>query len=100
MAEQRKDLKSMTLEELEDEMARMGEKSFRARQMYRWAHEKLARGFDEMTDLSASFREECKERYEYVCLEPVRIQESALDGTRKYLFRLGDGNLVESVRMQ
>ena len=98
--EQKKDIKSLPLEQLEAEIAALGEKPFRAKQMYQWMHVKLARSFDEMTDLSKGLREKCKEIYSYTCLEPVKIQESKLDGTRKYLFRLSDGNLVESVWMK
>ena len=78
----------------------MGEKAFRAKQMYEWMHVKLARSFDEMTNLSAKFREQCKEKYEYTCVKPVRIQESKIDGTKKFYFELSDGNVVESVWMQ
>ncbi len=97
---QKKDIKSMTVPELEEEFSAMGEKPFRARQAYQWMHQKLARGFAEMTDLSAALREKCRETFRYTCLETVRMQESAADGTRKYLFRLEDGSLVESVLMK
>lgn len=96
----KKDIKSLNLEELKVELESMGEKAFRAKQMYEWMHVKLARSFDEMTSLSAKFREQCKEKYEYTCVKPVRIQESKLDGTKKFLFELSDGNVVESVWMQ
>ncbi len=94
------DIKSLRLEELKEEFARMGEKAFRAGQMYQWMHQKLARSFDEMTNLSKDFREKCKQAYEYTSLELLQVQESKLDGTRKYLFRLHDGNVVESVWMK
>ena len=92
--------KKAILEELKTELESMGEKAFRAKQMYEWMHVKLARSFDEMTNLSAKFREQCKEKYEYTCVKPVRIQESKIDGTKKFLFELSDGNVVESVWMQ
>ena len=94
------DIKSLRLEELKEEFAQMGEKAFRAGQMYQWMHQKLARSFDEMTNLSKDFREKCKQVYEYTSLELLQVQESRLDGTRKYLFRLYDGNVVESVWMK
>ena len=72
----KKDIKSLNLEELKTELESMGEKAFRAKQMYEWMHVKLVRSFDEMTNLSAKFREQCKEKYEYTCVNPVRIQES------------------------
>ena len=96
----KKDIKSLNLEELKTELESMGEKAFRAKQMYEWMHVKLVRSFDEMTNLSAKFREQCKEKYEYTCVNPVRIQESKIDGTKKFLFELSDGNVVESVWMQ
>lgn len=96
----KKDIKSMTLPQLEEELTAAGEKAFRARQLYQWMHVKLARDFGEMTNLSRNLREKCAELYSYTCLETVQVQESAVDGTRKYLFRLGDGNLVESVWMK
>ena len=94
------DIKSLTLEELKTEMERLGEKSFRARQLYQWMHQKLARSFDEMTNLSAALRKKLAEDYTLTALKMVRMQESALDGTRKYLFELEDGSLVESVWMK
>lgn len=95
-----KDIKSLTLEELKTEMERMGEKSFRAKQLYEWMHVKLVRSFDEMTNLPRSLRERCEREYDFTAVKQVRMQESAIDGTRKYLFELGDGKLVESVWMK
>lgn len=96
----RTDIKSLTLEELVEELGKYGEKAFRAKQMYEWMHVKLAKDFSEMTNLSKAFREQCRERYAYTSLEPVQVQESRLDGTKKFLFRLSDGNMVESVWMR
>lgn len=97
---EKKDVKSMTLPELEEELKNAGEKAFRARQMYEWVHRKLVRDFDEMTNLSKSFREFCRERYFLTALIPVQVQESKIDGTKKFLFELADGNVVESVWMK
>ena len=97
---EKKDIKSMTLPELEEEIVGMGEKRFRAGQIYGWMHGKLARGFGEMTNLSRELRKKCEERFSYTDLEVVRIQESGIDGTRKFLFGLSDGNVVESVWMK
>lgn len=94
------DIKSMTLEELKEELKQKNLPAFRATQIYQWMHQKLATGFHDMTNLSKDLRKELEATYEYVCLEPIRIQESELDGTKKYLFRLSDGNLVESVFMR
>lgn len=93
-------MKSLSLKELTEELARYGEKPFRAKQMYEWMHVKLARDFEEMTNLSKAFREQCGQRYRYTALEAVQIQESQMDGTKKFLFRLADGNMVESVWMR
>ena len=93
------DIKSLSFEELNNEIKDLGEKSFRAKQIYDWLHVKLVRSFDEMTNLSQDFRNKLKERYSLTALEIVRVQESKIDGTRKYLFKLADGNLIESVWM-
>lgn len=94
------DIKSMTLEELKTEMERMGEKSFRAAQLYDWMHCKLASGYDDMTNIPLSLRNKLESEYPYVSLTPVEVQESRLDGTKKFLFALSDGNVVESVWMK
>ena len=97
---QKTDVKSLPLSDLKKELESRGEKAFRAKQMYEWMHRKLARGFDEMTNLSKDFREKCKEWYSYTALQAVRVQESKIDGTKKFLFALADGNVVESVWMK
>ena len=100
MMEEKTDIKSLTLEELTAELKNRGEKAFRAKQMYEWMHKKAARDFEEMSNLSKTFREQCKEWYQYTSLNAVQVQQSALDGTRKFLFELADGNVVESVWMK
>ncbi len=95
-----KDIKSLTLEELKAEMAVIGEKPFRAVQLYEWMHRKLSRGFAEMSNIPMAMKEKCGENYTYTALRTVSVQESAVDGTKKYLFALGDGNMVESVWMR
>ncbi len=90
----------MTLEELKKEMAVLGEKPFRAAQLYDWMHVKLAAGYSEMSNLSKAFREKLEADYPYTSLQTVQVQESKLDGTRKFLFGLSDGNVVESVWMK
>lgn len=94
------DIKSLTLEELRRELAGHGEKPFRADQLYQWMHEKLAENFTAMTNLPKAFREWLETEYEYVTLEIVEVQRSKLDGTCKYLFRLPDGHVIESVLMR
>jgi len=96
----KQDIKSMTLNELCDAVVSLGEKAFRAKQIYRWLHVKLVTGFDEMTNLSSAFREKLAENFVLTALVPIEEHISKLDGTRKYLFDLGDGNLIESVWME
>ena len=96
----KKDIKSLNLEELKTELESMGEKAFRAKQMYEWMHVKLARSFDEMTNLSKPLRAKLDGIYEITAPEVARKQVSQKDGTIKYLWRLSDGNCVESVVMQ
>lgn len=97
---EKKDIKSMPLAQLTEELSAMGEPPYRARQMYRWMHVRLAEGFEEMSDLPKKLREACAEKYHYGKPVVVRVQESALDGTKKFLFGLADGCLVESVWMK
>lgn len=94
------DIRSLTLSELKEKIAGMGEKPFRAGQLYDWMHVKLADSYDEMTNLPASFRQKLKETEPLNGLELVQVQTSEIDGTKKFLFMLSDGNVVESVWMQ
>ena len=95
------DIKSLNYDELADYIVSIGEKKFRAAQLYSWMHEKLACSYDEMTNISDKLKKVTKRKYFSIqCLEPVRVQESQIDGTKKYLFRLYDDNLIESVFMR
>lgn len=94
------DIKSMTLPELQEFLKEKGEKAFRAKQVYEWMHVKLAQSFEEMTNLSKELRVVLGECCEYTVLTAVRVQESKIDGTKKFLFALQDGNVVESVWMK
>ena len=94
------DIKSLDYEELQQFMASLGEKPFRAKQLYEWMHEKLAADLDEMTNLSKGLRKKLKETTDYTSLEVVERLVSGIDGTEKYLFRLSDGNVIESVLMR
>ena len=93
------DIKSMTVDELKELVTALGDKPFRAKQIYSWLHEHLVTSWDEMTNLSRGLREKLKE-YPVTALEVVDVQTSRLDGTQKYLFRLSDGNVIESVLMR
>ncbi|MCI9009074.1 MAG: 23S rRNA (adenine(2503)-C(2))-methyltransferase RlmN [Lachnospiraceae bacterium] len=94
------DIKSLTLPELQEEMEKLGEKTYRAKQIYGWMHEKLADCFEGMTNLSGTLRERLKKDYELVSLSMIQVQTSRQDGTSKFLFRLSDGNMIESVLMR
>ena len=96
----KKDIRAYTYEELQEEMTALGEKKFRAKQLYEWLHVKLAGSFDEMTNLSRELRERLNETYMILPVELLERQESSLDGTNKFLFLLHDQNVVESVLMR
>jgi len=92
------DIKSMTVEEIKNDFDKMGQPSFRALQVYKWLHGGV-NSFDEMTNLSKSFRALLKERY-YIATASVEQKFcSKADDTVKYLFSMHDGELVESVLM-
>lgn len=94
------DIKSLNMDELNNFIVSLGEKKFRAKQIYEWMHVKLAGSFDEMSNISVALREKLKAECTYTKLEPVQILTSAVDGTKKYLFQLSDGNVIESVLMR
>lgn len=96
----KKDIKSLTFSELQEALLFMGEKPFRAKQIYEWMHQKLVTDFDDMSNLSKNLREKLRDNFMLTVLEPVEVKISGIDGTRKYLFRLADGNVIESVWMQ
>ena len=96
----KKDIRAYGYEELQKEMATIGEKAFRAKQIYEWLHVKLVDHFDEMTNLSKALREKLEENYEILPVVMLERQISQIDGTNKFLFRLYDGNVVESVLMK
>lgn len=95
------DIRSMTLPELETFIVEtLGDKKFRAGQIYDWIHVKLIQSFDEMTNLSRDLRSRLEE---IATLRPLTLVEclvSEIDGTRKYLFRMDDGSIIESVLMK
>ena len=94
------DIKSLALTELERELTALGEKPFRAKQLYQWLHQKLARSYEDMTNLPKGLREKLAEQYVCTTLRRVQVQESRIDGTKKFLFALEDGHVVESVWMR
>ncbi len=94
------DIKSLYIDELTELMTDKKVPKFRAGQLYDWMHCKLVRSYDEMLNLPATMRTELAAEYPLKKVELVQVQESKEDGTRKYLFELDDGNLVESVFMR
>ncbi len=91
-------LKDLTFEELKEFIVSIGEKPFRAKQIFSWLHKPVV-SFDEMTDLSVNLRKKLSEISYISTLKIVTKLESSLDNTKKYLFELEDGNRVESVVM-
>ena len=92
-------LKSMTQSEIGAVFQELGLPAFRAKQVYSWLH-KGVRSYDEMTNLPKSLRDVLSEKYPIHPPKVVRKQESAKDGTIKYLWQLQDGNCVETVLMR
>lgn len=94
------DIKSLSLEEMKSFLTDIGDKPFRAKQIYEWLHVKLVESFDEMTNLSKQLREKLTELCEITNLFIVDKLESSTGETSKYLFRLFDGRVLESVLMK
>ena len=100
MQEEKKDIKSFTLAELTEEFLALGEKKFRATQVFEWLHKRGATEFSQMTNLSAELRETLDKKYMIVSLREVRRLASAQDETVKFLFSLPDDKVIESVFMK
>ena len=94
-----KNIKDYNLDELQEELINMGEKKFRAEQIFKWIYKEKVKSFDEMTNLSIELREKLKENYTRCNYNILKKQESK-DGTKKYLFDVLDGNAIETVLMQ
>jgi len=96
MAEKKKNIRSFNLEGLKEEMEKLGEKKFRATQVYEWLWKKHAATFGEMSNLSKDLRERLEEAY---LIEQVKVSDSqrSSDGTIKYAFELSTGQMVEGV---
>ncbi len=96
---QLRDIKSLTLDELKEELKPLGLPNFRAEQIFKWLHEKAVETFDEMLNLPKAVRSTLEEKYFIANAVIERKQISRLDGTVKYLFKLYDGEFIESVLM-
>ena len=93
------DIKSMNQEELSSFLKELGQPAFRAKQVFQWLHRGV-RSFDEMTNLSKALREQLAQSCLLAPPTVERKQVSALDGTIQYLWRLHDGNCIETVLMR
>ena len=96
---ERVDIKSLSLSQLTEYVKDLGLKSFNAKQIYIWLHQKNVHSFEEMTNISKQAREQLASECDIVNLEIAQKQVSK-DGTIKYLYRLPDGNCIESVLMR
>ncbi|MBR6238809.1 MAG: 23S rRNA (adenine(2503)-C(2))-methyltransferase RlmN [Lachnospiraceae bacterium] len=94
------DIRSLYIDELKSLMTDMGQPAFKAGQLFDWMHKKHVESYDEMTNLSKDLREKLKKEQPYTVLKLEERYVSDLDGTRKYLFALSDGNFIESVFMR
>ena len=94
-----KNIKDYNLDKLEEELKEMGEKPFRAKQIFQWLYEEKVQSFDEMTNLSLELREKLKKSYTICNFNILKKQESK-DGTIKYLLDVLDGNAIETVLMR
>ncbi len=94
-----KNIKEYNLNELQEEMLALGEKKYRAEQIFKWIYVDKVKDFDEMTNLSIELREKLKKEYT-MCNFKILKKQEASDGTKKYLFDVLDGNAIESVLME
>ena len=94
-----RNIKAMTMAEISTVLKEMGQPAFRAKQVFTWLH-KGVRSYEEMTNLPRDLQAELAQKYPIFPPEAVRRQESKRDGTIKYLWRLSDGNCVETVLMR
>ena len=93
-----KNIKDYNLDELKEEFINLGEKPFRAEQVFKWIYEANVTSFDDMTNLSLELREKLKNNFTMCIYKIIKKQESS-DGTKKYLFDVLDGNAIETVLM-
>ena len=95
-----KNIKDYNLEDLKQELTQLGEKPFRAEQIFKWIFQEHITSFDEMTNISLELREKLKKEYSLHTFKILKKQISAQDETKKYLFDVLDGNAIESVLMK
>ncbi len=100
MMSEKIEILSRTADELASDLEALGEKKYRAKQIYEWLHVHHVRSFEEMTNLPKALRSSLEERYCFTKLHAVEVLTSKIDGTKKFLFALEDGNVIESVMMR
>lgn len=94
-----KNIKDYNLDELKTEIENIGEKKYRAEQIFKWLYIDKVKSFDEMTNLSLELREKLKQNFD-ICNFTIERKLESKDGTKKYLFGINDGNAIESVLME
>ena len=94
-----KNIKDYNLEDLKQEMLSIGEKPYRAEQIFKWIYIDKVKTFEEMTNLSLDLRKKLEKNYTMCNFKILKKQESS-DGTKKYLFDVLDGNAIETVLME
>ena len=92
-------ISSYTLEQLAEQLKAMGQPAFRAKQIFHWLHQKLVTEFSAMTDQPKALLAKLEEEY-YIAAPIIQRRQQSRDGTVKYLFRLADGNCIETVVMR
>lgn len=95
----KKNIKNYNLDELKEEFIKLGEKPYRAEQVFKWIHQENVTSFNEMTNISLELREKLDKEFTMCIYNIIRKQES-IDGTKKYLFDVLDGNAIETVLME
>nr|WP_176718844.1 23S rRNA (adenine(2503)-C(2))-methyltransferase RlmN [Caloranaerobacter ferrireducens] len=96
----KKDLKSLTLDELKNLFESIGEKSFRGKQAFKWIHQRMINSINDITEFSKTLKDKLNYEYKITKLQIVKRFDSKIDETKKYLFLLEDGNIIESVMMK
>ncbi|MDD4066429.1 MAG: 23S rRNA (adenine(2503)-C(2))-methyltransferase RlmN [Clostridia bacterium] len=91
-------IKDLDIAELENKLIELGEKKYRAKQIFKWVHQGV-RSFDDMTDLSMTLRDKLKKEFD-LCIYTIIDKQVSKDGTKKYLFQLADKNTIETVLMK
>jgi len=97
---EKKDIRSLTYDKLCEVFETLGEKPYRAGQVFEWLHKKKTDDLSNMTNISKDLRNKLSESFEIYSVTPVSVLVSEIDGTRKYLHRLNDGNVIETVLLR